>query len=298
MELKKITLKDKKIFHKFLSFSRHRLAVYAFTNIYIWKDLFDIRWKVIDDGLCIFFTDRIGCFLYLPPLAKKLNPRTPEEAFRIMDKFNRNPDISRIENVEVEDLPLYRSFGYGYQEKYSDYLCLRKDLAHLKGNRFKSKRACFNYFAQHYNFTYQPFSLKEKNACLELYSAWLKERGCKHQDSLYQGMLRDAQACLKVLLDNYAHLDCLGRLVKIDKKIKAFTFGYRINADTFAVLFEIADLSFKGLSQFIFRELCRELAGYKYINIMDDSGLENLKRVKLSYHPAGLIPNYIVKRQG
>jgi hypothetical protein len=111
-------------------------------------------------------------------------------------------------------------------------------------------------------------------------------------------MLRDAQACLKVLLDNYAHLDCLGRLVKIDKKIKAFTFGYRINADTFAVLFEIADLSFKGLSQFIFRELCRELAGYKYINIMDDSGLENLKRVKLSYHPAGLIPNYIVKRQG
>ena len=40
-----------------------------------------------------------------------------------------------------------------------------------------------------------------------------------------------------------------------------------------------------------------ELKGYKFINIMDDSGLENLKKVKLSYQPLKLIPAYIAKRK-
>jgi len=64
----------------------------------------------------------------------------------------------------------------------------------------------------------------------------------------------------------------------------AFTFGFKLNKDTFCILYEITDLSIKGLSQFIFRQFCSELKNHRYINIMDDSGLVNLKRVKLSYH--------------
>jgi hypothetical protein len=63
---------------------------------------------------------------------------------------------------------------------------------------------------------------------------------------------------------------------------------YEINKDTFCILYEITDLSVKGLAQFIFKEFATELTGYKYINIMDDSGLENLKKVKLSYQPEKL----------
>ncbi len=125
----------------------------------------------------------------------------------------------------------------------------------------------------------------------------MKERQSQNQDRIYQGMLEDSRNCLKVALDNYASLGFMGRAVKIDKEIKAFTFGFRLNPDTFCILYEIADLSIKGLSQFIFRRFCSELEGYKYINIMDDSGLDNLKKVKLSYYPAKLIPAYIAKRK-
>ena len=36
---------------------------------------------------------------------------------------------------------------------------------------------------------------------------------------------------------------------------------------------------------------------YEYVNIMDDSGLENLKAVKESYHPLRLVPAYIADRE-
>jgi len=135
-----------------------------------------------------------------------------------MDGFNKNKDISRIENVEEEELPFYRSLGYVDKDKPGDYLCLRTDLVWLKGNRFKSKRACLNYFIKHYKFEYEPFSLKYRDDCLKLYGIWMKERRAQNQDPLYQGMLEDSLTCLNVLLNDYPSLDIIGRLVKRDKK--------------------------------------------------------------------------------
>jgi len=75
MKLNKLTLKDKKLFTEFLSLKTHRLSVHAFTNIYIWGGLFEIYWAKILDSLCLFFKDKIGCFLYLSPLSKNQTQR-------------------------------------------------------------------------------------------------------------------------------------------------------------------------------------------------------------------------------
>lgn len=297
MRPNRLILKDKDLFDRFLRLATHELSVFAFENIYIWKYFFDIYWAIIRDNLCIFFKDKMGCFLYLPPLASSKDPGVIREVFRIMDKSNHHKDISRIENVEEKDLPFYRDLGYECIYKSADYVCKRTDLVQLKGNKFKSKRACFNYFLKHHQFEYLPFSLRHRDDCLKLYDLWMRERKSNIKDTVYQGMLGDSRICLKILLDSYQDLDFVGRIVKINKKIKAFTLGFQLNPDTFCILYEITDLTVKGLAQFIFRSICSELKDYKYINIMDDSGLENLKKVKLSYHPFRLIPNYIVKRK-
>ena len=75
-----------------------------------------------------------------------LNFQVIQRAFLIMDEINKNKDVSRIENIQQEDLDYYRCLGYLCNEKYPDYLCLRSDLALLKGNKFKSQRAAYNYF--------------------------------------------------------------------------------------------------------------------------------------------------------
>ena len=234
--------------------------------------------------------------MYLPPLAGGPGPRVIPQAFAIMDKINKNKDISRIENIQQEELDYYRSLGYLCYEKYPDYLCLRSDLARLKGNKFKSQRAAYNYFIKHYDYASGGLRLADQADCLNLFNTWIKERKAQGHDDVYCGMLEDNRRVIQEAFTNYQQLNLEGIVVRVDKKIKAFSFGYRLNYNTFCILYEITDLAIKGLAQFIFRQFSQKLKDYKYINIMDDSGLENLRKTKLAYKPVRLIPAYIATR--
>lgn len=297
VKLNPLSLKDKDLVNDYLRLSRHELSVYTFENVFIWNKFYDILWQVIDDNLCIFFKDKIGCFLYLAPLSRQISGEAVREAFSIMDGYNSNKDISRVENIEKRDVEGFEKLGYKCNVKSYDYVCDRESLVDLKGDRFKSKRACCNYFTKNNKFEVLPYSLEYKKECLSLYELWQSQREHKTEDKLYQAMLGDSKVCLETLLDNYQDLDAPGIIVKVEDRVAAFSFGYELNPETFCILYEITDISVKGLAQFIFREFCRQLSSYKYINVMDDSGLENLRKVKLSYHPIRLIPGYIIKRE-
>ncbi|MCX5711288.1 MAG: phosphatidylglycerol lysyltransferase domain-containing protein [Candidatus Omnitrophica bacterium] len=296
MKLKSISLKDKAIFTQHLKYSRHELAVYSFADIFIWKGLFDISWVVIDGNPCIFFKDNFGTFLYLPPLGKKFSPEAVLSSYNIAASLNKNPEVTRIENIEEEEIASYRGLGFKCSLKSQDYLCLRKDLVSLSGNKLKSQRWARNYFLNHYKFEFSPLLPKDKQGCLSLYDSWMGMRKAGNSGHVYQGMMEDSRIALQVALANYSVLNLKGTAVRINKKIRGFTFGYELNKDTFCILYEVTDLSVKGLAQFIFSRNCAELKGYKYINVMDDSGLENLKKVKLAYKPVKLVPAYIAKK--
>jgi len=295
MKLNRLTLRDKSLVERYLKLSGHELAVYSFADIYIWKGLFQVYWALVQQSLCIFFKDSFGIFLYLGPLTKKLTPGLIREIFKALDELNRNKEVSRIENVEEKDLDFYRSLGLSIEKKSCDYLCARRDLAELKGNKFKSKRSSKNYFLKHNEFQAVSLQRSHRNECLKLYRAWARQRAKLNCDHLYQGMLEDSFNALNILLRNFESLGCEGLVVKVKGKIRAFTVGYKLNPQTFCVLYEVADLSFKGIAQFIFQEFCVRAKDFKYINIMDDSGLKNLEQVKFSYKPLKLISAFIVK---
>jgi len=297
MKLQRLSLADWELFKGFFSRQPHELSVYTFANIDIWRGLFDISWSIVDDNLCVFFQDKTGCFLYFLPLGKRLSPRAIEESFRLMDGVNKNPAVSRIENVEAQDAAILEKWGYRIAPKPGEYLCLSKALAELKGDNFKSKRAAVNFFTKHYEPRYKEFFPGDKEECLALYKLWSSERSTAKLDPVYRGMLKDNLICLETLFSDYEKLGLAGRVVEVNGRIKAFSAGFEINPETFCVLYEFADLSVKGLSQYIFQRFCQESVKYKYINIMDDSGLENLKIVKVSYRPLRLIPAFIADRK-
>jgi uncharacterized protein len=296
MKLNKLSLSDQKLFNRYLNGCPQELAAFSFANIFIWRTLYTINWVIIRESLCIFFRDSVGCFMYLPPLAVSFDSEVIQQVFGIMDEVNKNRDISRIENIPQEQSEDYRVLGYLCREKYPDYLCLRSNLAQLEGNQFKSQRAACNYFIKHYDCDWSSLCLVDRKDCLDLFEAWVVERKAQGQDDVYCYMLEDSRKVLQEALASYKQLNLKGIVVRVDKKIKGFSFGCKLNSNTFCILYEITDLMVKGLAQFIFRQFSQELKEYKYLNIMDDSGLENLRKTKLSYKPARLIPAYIATR--
>ena len=297
MGLKKLTLADRGVFREFLALRPHELSVYNFANIYIWRGLFEISWEILDANLCVFFEDPIGRFLYLAPLGEKISFKALESSFELMDSRNKNSFVSRVENVEAADVKVLQKSGYRLRAKPGEYLCSRKSLSELKGDGYKSKRAVINFFIKHYSACFREYLPADSQACLELYRLWSKERSGASRDPVYRGMLEDNLTCLEKMLADFRVLDLTARVVETKEGIKAFTAGFKINPETFCVLYEFADLSVKGVSQYIFRRFCQELDGYKYINIMDDSGLKNLKVVKESYRPLRLVPALIADRK-
>lgn len=293
--MKLLGLEDREIFEEYLKRDSHSLSYFSFVNIFIWRNLFEISYLKIRDSLCVFFKDRTGVFMSLPPLGN-IEEKTVFETFEIMDRINENESVSRIENVEEKDLGLYKKLRFKFRLKDREYIYLRDDLVSLKGDRFKSKRNSYNYFSRNYKPQYLDYSPDMKEDCLSLYRRWSEDRKKKIFDPIYQEMLDNNFSCFKIALDNYKELNLKGKLLRVDGNLCGVSIGFQLNERTFCILFEITDLRYKGASQFIFREFCKELFPYEYINTMGDSGLENLRSVKLSYQPILEAPEYIITR--
>lgn len=282
--LNKLTFKDKPLLGQELKRVKTNISAYHLAAIFIWKGLFKILLATIEDNLCIFYKDSVGIFMALPPLGP-FNTDAVNKCFEVMDFFNKNSEVSRIENVQENDVELYSKLGFRPKLKDTEYICLRKDLVELGGGRFKAKRSSCNYFSKKYKAKFSRYNQSLYKDCLRLYNLWMAMRKKEFKDNIYQQMLEDSRSSFGTALRSYKELGLLGYVVKVKGKIKACSFGYPLNQETFCIIFEVCDLGFKGIAQFIFREFCRKLSGYRYINIMGSSDLPNLKKVKLSYHP-------------
>ena len=235
--------------------------------------------------------------MYLPPLGRELEPAVIHSCFRIMDRFNNDRNKSRIENVQENKLAFYKKTGYPCFNKPGEYLYMREDIVTLAGDRFKSKRASYNHFIKHYDFEFRTYQKQDMPGCLALYKHWQDERKNRFSDLVYRAMLEDNFLCQGLAMENFSKLGLFGYVIRIKDRITGYTLGFPINPTTFCILFEICDLEYKGISVFLFSEFCRRLPDYKYINVMDDSGLENLRKVKLSYCPVFIEPNYVVQNK-
>ena len=227
------------------------------------------------------------------PMGASLNKKVIQQAYRFILESNRAKQIARIENVPEGLIPFFQQMGFRAVQKETEYLYDTDALIQLKGDRYKSKRAAYNALIRNHPSAqlelYQPAHLGD---CLALYESWQQERGSRCHDDIYQAMLEDSRHSHRAGLMNYEDLRLIGRVVLIDGILRGYTFGYPLNSEIFCVLFEVTDLGVKGLAQFLFREFCREQTAYRWINTMDDSGLENLRRVKLSYRPANQLASY------
>lgn len=290
MQTQALTLKDKILFERHRLMAPHTLAACAFASLWMWRSCFDIRYAFVHHALCLFFQNKAGCFMPLPPLGER-DARVLDACFRHMEAINHNPDISRIENIEEAEHSFFEESGWRIYEKSKDYLVDRSAIAALRGDRFKHKRNLYNVFVKRGSAAFRDYAPSDKKAVLELYRRWQKERSAKYDDRIYRAMLEDSFGALRCMLEDIALLDVTAKVAEADGRVVAFTSGCPVSPDIFCIHFEIADLAHKGLAQYIFTMFARSLSGFAHLNIMDDSGLANIRRAKRSFHPTQLIPS-------
>ncbi len=295
--LRPLTLEDRSWFEARLSahpVPGDQLAAYSFPYHFIWRDLFTYEWMELEGHLCLVAGNAEGCFLALPPVGPDPCGPALTGAFAVLSERNKVQALTRIENVPESLAACCRDRKYRVAPKGPDYLYRRDDLAGLHGDRYKSQRVDYNHCVKQSRPRFRAFRPDDADACVALFRHW--QQGVKPDGAsdLAVHLATDAEHAHPQGITHAAELGLVGRVVEVEGRIVAYTFGYALNAQTFCVLFEIADRKVKGLGAYIFREFCRELEGYEFINTMDDSGLDGLRRAKLAYHPIRLVESFII----
>ena len=274
------------------------LSSLAFVNLFAWQGFFRFDVEVIEGAVCVFATQPAGVFLYWPPLAESIPAAAVAVCFEKMKKINRGGSLTRIENVAEHELRFFDAKHYRIEPRGHEYVYARADIALLRGRGYKSRRGDVNMFERRYAGAYaiRPYTPADFNACGLLFGRWLDGRLRKYDNDIYCHMLLENRSVHRLVLAYADRLGLNGRVVEVDGKLVAYTFGYALGQDVFCVLFEIADLEVKGLAAFVFNALCADpaLENFTWVNAMDDFAARQLGRTKMSWRPRRLEPVYAV----
>ena len=180
-----------------------------------------------------------------------------------------------------------------------EYTYLRKDMAELRGKQYEKKRQMCNRFEHDQAWVWRPYVSEDFPAVVTLYRKWLEQRLRAHPGEFFSAQAEASFRAVTLGLRNANALGLTARVLEANGSIAGMTAGMGLHDKrSWGVLFEVTDLSVRGAAQFIFREFCREITSFEYVNAGGASSLENLAQTKQSYRPfhlvssSVLIPNY------
>ena len=288
------------------------LSDYSFANNVIWLAQASGFYQIIEGCYCLFALNGNGLTMLLPPLGE---PSRQERALRIclkiMDLYNPSPAQARLDFVYQDFLkvvdtdllsgaPLINGELWHVEVTNPDYIYRTQDLIDLKGNSYKTKRNEINQFRRaHPSHTLLPFSKAHREAALDLLNNWVQNRLRALPDGRVEEFLYNLEMERKAIqraIALYDELHLEGLSLFIDGRLEGFTFGERLNRDVANVLIEKTNFNIQGAAQYLFREFSKVFADCTYINVGDDLGFENLRRVKMSYRPAMFGEKIILRR--
>jgi hypothetical protein len=287
-----ITLADKPFFDAAFARAGYGGSECTFTNLFIWRSCYNIKWAT-EDGFLLIEVEREQEKFVLPPFggADSDLPGVLEKLYRHFGIFEMR-GIYREVVEKLEDL-LPGRFNYILDRSNSDYIYTTANLASLAGRKYHQKKNHANSFRKAYpDYRYMPMNKEHTASCLEFAKRWNSGRD-KADDA---ESLRCEMCAIEEAMGNFESLGITGGLITIDGQVEAMTFGEMITPEMAVIHVEKANPEIRGLYAVINQEFCqRAWSGAKYINREEDMGLDGLRRAKLSYHPKYLLDKFVAK---
>ena len=302
--MREVTLDDRETFQKFFAGVKEPLADTTYTMRFIWAGPLKHAWTVINGNLCVFGYDKGRYVLWGPPVGGTKLAETITECFKIVEGMNKSAGITAKtaaiyipECLKQEYEALAAKLDCTLEYWTQDYVYRTQDLIELKGPEFDSKRNKANFFMKNYGYGVEEFSFdKHFDDCLKLTELW-KEQKDEADDGTWRTELDAETEVARTLLKFSRELGVKGIVLKVDGKIVGYSLGERLADGMCSNIVEKTNPAVNGAAQFIFREFARFWSSCEFLNAQDDFGVDYLKRVKLSYHPARLITSYCLDKK-
>ncbi len=277
LEFRPVLLSDKQWVDELLSYSDFRGCEYTFGNNFCWQNIYSIeicRYKNF-----YLVKNRNGFFF---PAGKGDIAEVIAEIGHYCKENNLPFSFTTMNKISM--LTLEEMFGsravITTSPDYYDYVYSYDDLTELKGKKYHAKRNHISRFCDN-DWSYEEINADNIDECKEMNDEWCRRNDCENNTDKAEEI-----CAVKIGLKHFFELGYTGGLLRVNGKIQAFTFGERVNSDTFVVHVEKAFTDFQGTYPMINKTfLQNSVSGVKYINREEDMGEEGLRKAKQSYYP-------------
>lgn len=288
-----LNIEDWAIVEEYIQRCQYEESNHNIINMMMWLDAYPLFFCKHPNYLILLGIHEGKFFMYMPLCEKQYIEEALLKAKSIFDHYEQEFTLSCFTKEMVDEvIHLFPQYVAIEERDAADYVYGGDQLRTYSGKKMQKKRNHLNAFYKEYEgrWAYESFNEQNVQECIEYLKTW------KPDDE--DEFLASEKVGVEMILKMFGKLPYRGGVIRIDGKVEAFAIGSHLSANMAQENIEKATGSIRGLYQCIMKEmLAHEFAGYAWINREDDTGRQNLRDAKLSYHPAYLIAKYRIKKQ-
>lgn len=290
IKLEEFSIDNKEFVTGYLTRKCTQNSEFTFTNLFMWRKSYDMKFAVIHDMFCVMPQHIGGPRSATFPLGKGDTKAVIEELLAWFEERGEVPLIRLYNDSAVEELNALFPGKFIITEDVGsfDYVYSVEELIRLSGKKFHTKKNHVNKFKKLYNYEYQRMSPENRDEVLELFDRWYDSKKNEIPN------LNEEREAVIELLDNWKDLNITGGCLRVDGKMAAFSFGEPLCKEMAVIHLEHADTEYEGAFAAMNQQfLEHEWSGFKYVNREEDMGLEGMRKAKMSYRPVFQVKKYV-----
>jgi uncharacterized protein len=251
--------------------SKSDISALTFANLYLFRNKYGFNVSLLNNSLIVAGTDKSKTFFSIIG-----DVPSKEILSELLKKYDYWKNISSKQ-------ALHSPVALMEDRDNFEYLYLRTDLAELPGKNFQKKRNLVNAFIKTYSLENTEKKLLDSETikdALFVLDEWEKSKE-EHSD----------YASAKEALNLHSELGFVGFVFYVGGKSVGYSQGEMLaNEKSFAVHFEKAIESYKGIYQYINQEFAKSIPkSIICINREQDLGHEGLRQAKITYRPVDFV---------
>ena len=290
--LRPITLEDKQWMAECYRKAAFLGCEQSFGCGWLWREIYDVRvanWN----GFTAVRTTYDGADSFLYPAGEGDEKKVMDEMVTMVKGEGLKVIFNSVDSdqrLRLEEL-YPNEFNFTERRNSFDYLYRSEDLIELAGKKFHAKRGHVSAFCRDYEFTFEAIDPDNVEECIAMNDEWCRRNGCYEDEGLA------AESCtVGSALRHLDEIGLVGGLVRVaGEGVVAFSLGEKVSDRVMVVHAEKAFTDVRGAYAIINQQFAEHFGpGIEFLNREDDAGSEGLRKAKLSYHPAILLPKYQV----